>query len=69
LGGGNIDAALERPNVQLAINTAALGAVRFLRGTPGLRLYRAECLAIGVVRIDEGFVELEPDALALGAPR
>jgi hypothetical protein len=69
LGLRQVEVILQRPNVQLAVNAAALGAMGVLRGTPGLRLYRPERLAIGVVRIDEGFVELEPDALALGAPR
>jgi hypothetical protein len=66
---GTVTPPSKGSNVQLAINTATLGAMGSLAAPQVCAFYRAERLAIAVVRIDEGFVELEPDALALGAPR
>jgi hypothetical protein len=66
---GTVTPPSKGSNVQLAINTATLGAMGSLAAPQVCAFYRAERLAIAVVRIDEVFVELEPDALALGAPR
>jgi hypothetical protein len=68
LGGGQVDATVQRTNVQLTIIAAALGAVDGLRSTPRFCLDGAERLAIRVIRGDERFVESKPDPLPFGTP-